>query len=307
MICNQYNLRNDDTSVILQSYILDDSVEMLNGMARPAVLICPGGGYLMCSDREAEPIALRFNAMGYHAFVLRYSVYYKEGEEIVYDKHLIGRENSGYPRAIQDVGFAFACIHTHADEWKVDTDKIVICGFSGGAINCALYGVYWNKSLVKDALCVDKGYAPAGMILGYGVYDNRKKNKQDNILSYSDLDAAYTVALMGSEEPDEKMQRNCSAMLLVDEEVPPTFLWATYEDDAVPIRNTLEMAVALEKKHIPIEVHIYETGFHGLALATQATSPAKDCIVPSVAKWIEAVENWMARRFALQIPDKMVW
>ena len=62
-------------NVTLTSYIINDSVEMLNGKKRPAILICPGGGYLDLSDREAEPVALKFNAMGYHAFVLRYSVY----------------------------------------------------------------------------------------------------------------------------------------------------------------------------------------------------------------------------------------
>ena len=61
--------------VSLTTYVLDDSQEMLAGKARPAVIVCPGGAYLSCSDREGEPVALRFNAMGYHAFVLRYSVY----------------------------------------------------------------------------------------------------------------------------------------------------------------------------------------------------------------------------------------
>ena len=59
----------------LTAYILDDSVEMLNGGKKGAILICPGGGYLYCSDREGEPVAMAFAAMGYHTFVLRYSVY----------------------------------------------------------------------------------------------------------------------------------------------------------------------------------------------------------------------------------------
>ena len=61
--------------VRLSSYILDDSVEMLDGGKKGAVLVCPGGAYLYCSDREGEPVAMAFAAMGYHAFVLRYSVY----------------------------------------------------------------------------------------------------------------------------------------------------------------------------------------------------------------------------------------
>ena len=69
----------DRQDVTLTPYVLADSPELLRGKLRPAVLICPGGAYLGCSDREAEPVALRFAAMGYHAFVLRYATYY-EGE-----------------------------------------------------------------------------------------------------------------------------------------------------------------------------------------------------------------------------------
>ena len=52
----------------LVTYIQDDSAEI--GIAsRPLVLVCPGGGYEFTSDREAEPLALQFLAMGYHAAV----------------------------------------------------------------------------------------------------------------------------------------------------------------------------------------------------------------------------------------------
>ena len=61
-----YENRED---VTLTCYLWDDSPELLNGKKRPAVLICPGGAYLGCSDREGEPVALRFASMGYHAFV----------------------------------------------------------------------------------------------------------------------------------------------------------------------------------------------------------------------------------------------
>ena len=73
-----YDNRDD---VTLTTYILQDSLEMLAGKARPAILICPGGAYLNCSDREAEPIAMKFASMGYHTFVLRYSVYCEGGKE----------------------------------------------------------------------------------------------------------------------------------------------------------------------------------------------------------------------------------
>ena len=58
----------------LYTYFLDRSPEMRPERKRPLVLICPGGGYVMTSDREAEPVAMQFLAMGYHTAILRYSV-----------------------------------------------------------------------------------------------------------------------------------------------------------------------------------------------------------------------------------------
>lgn len=56
------------------TYTLDNSVEMHPQKMRPVIVICPGGGYAMTSDREAEPIAMQYLAKGYHAVILRYSV-----------------------------------------------------------------------------------------------------------------------------------------------------------------------------------------------------------------------------------------
>ena len=63
MKIEQFYLYDDDPKVTLTTYILDDSPEMLMGKKRPAVLVCPGGAYMFCSDREAEPVAIRFASM----------------------------------------------------------------------------------------------------------------------------------------------------------------------------------------------------------------------------------------------------
>lgn len=63
-----------EETVDLYTYILDNSVEMHPQKMRPVIVICPGGGYAMTSDREAEPIAMQYLAKGYHAVILRYSV-----------------------------------------------------------------------------------------------------------------------------------------------------------------------------------------------------------------------------------------
>ena len=75
MLTETIKLYEDREDVTLTTYVIAEKGELRGQGKRPAVLICPGGAYMSCSDREAEPIALKFAAMGYHAFVLRYSVY----------------------------------------------------------------------------------------------------------------------------------------------------------------------------------------------------------------------------------------
>lgn len=41
-------------------------------LPRPAVIICPGGGYEFCSEREGAPVGRAFVKAGFEAFVLEY-------------------------------------------------------------------------------------------------------------------------------------------------------------------------------------------------------------------------------------------
>ena len=107
----------------LTVYIPDKSPEYAHRDVCPAVLVIPGGGYSMCSDREAEPIAFSFIAKGYAAFILRYAVGHNKG----YD----------FSMPFADVNEAMKIIHENADEWGVDKDKIAAIGFSAGGHLCA--------------------------------------------------------------------------------------------------------------------------------------------------------------------------
>ena len=93
-----------DPHVTLTTYLHEPSEAMPNNAVRRAVMICPGGGYLFCSDREGEPIALAFMSAGYQAFVLRYSV----------------GEHAAFPRPLKDAEIALNMIRTRAEEWGVD-------------------------------------------------------------------------------------------------------------------------------------------------------------------------------------------
>lgn len=119
---------NEDKSVSITAYLLDNSREMPNMDVRPAMLVIPGGAYVGCSDREAEPIAMLYALEGYHTFVLRYSV---------------GRRGEGdycFEQPFADGERAVKYIRDNAAEFGVDPDKIAAIGFSAGGHLCSALG-----------------------------------------------------------------------------------------------------------------------------------------------------------------------
>ena len=129
---------NKERNVTLTTYLLDSSNEFSNIEARPAILVLPGGGYSMCSAREAEPIAMAYLAEGYQAFVLRYSV----------------AENSTWPNPLNDAENALEMIRANSAVWGIDQERIAVIGFSaGGHLAAALSTIGKVK--------------PNAMILGY--------------------------------------------------------------------------------------------------------------------------------------------
>lgn len=135
---------------LLTGYLIKE-VSVAPDRKRPAVIVCAGGGYWQRSDRESEPLALQFMAMGCHAFILDYSV-----------------APNHFPTSVRELGEAVAYIREHAAEWKVDPEKIIACGSSAaGHLVCSL-GVFWNRELVYDAIGrTPEQIRPDGMILCY--------------------------------------------------------------------------------------------------------------------------------------------
>ncbi|MEG1756652.1 MAG: alpha/beta hydrolase [Clostridia bacterium] len=296
--------------VTLTTYILGNSKEMLNGQKRPGIVICPGGGYLNCSDREGEPIALRFAAMGYHAFVLRYSTFTNNTSGFVpMDADIKVNHNSIHPAPVRDLGKAFLTIRAHADEWLVNTEKLCICGFSAGAHNCAMYSVYWNQSVLSEFFHESQeAFRPAAAILAYGLTDYILQSGLRMIDPFAKtLQSVSAFALFGDVSPALELLKEVSPVLHVSEHTPPTFLWATSEDTLVSVQHTTRMANALASAGVPFEVHVFEKGPHGLCLADQASASSRMEIDTDAAKWVSLAESWLEKRFALPLRERPFW
>lgn len=127
----EIQLKDSEFKANLFTYFLDNSPEIEPERKRSVVLICPGGGYQMTSDREAEALAVRFMAMGYHAAILRYSV-----------------APARFPEALLQLATAVAMLRENAEKWHIDTEKIVVQGSSAGG---HLGGKPW--CILEQALC----------------------------------------------------------------------------------------------------------------------------------------------------------
>ncbi len=106
---------HEGRNVTLTAYI--QQVEGEFGFSRrPAMLVIPGGGYAMCSDREADPVAMAYLKAGYQAFILRYTV----------------KSRGSWPAPLKDYEQAMALIEENAERWRVEPSKISVVGFSAG-------------------------------------------------------------------------------------------------------------------------------------------------------------------------------
>lgn len=248
----------------LTLYILDESKELYYEK-RPIIIVCPGGGYLTVSDREAEPIAIKLNSMGYHAAVLRYSV-----------------NPVRYPVALLQLGKAVSYLYENAERYNIIKEKIAVMGFSAGGHLAASYSIKWNENWVAEKLGVSsKELRPDRMILGYPVITSGKFAHKESF--------TYLLGDKYDELKDElSIEKN------INKDTPPCFVWHTKTDNTVPYENTLMLIDSLKEKNIPVESHIFNKGDHGLSLANKVTmNKNKWGIEETVQVWVQYLENWL--------------
>jgi len=191
----------------------------------PVVIVFPGGGYnILAYDLEGTEVCHWLNRIHVACVLLKYRVPHSGP----YPKS---------PAALQDAQRAVGLLRQHASDWKIDTKRVGVLGFSaGGHLTAALAGHSTSRLYPLVDAADGLSCRPDFQLLIYPAY-----------LSESDgsLEVAPTI-----QPPSD---------------APPTFL-VQAEDDPVHVENSIAYFEALKRKNVSAEMHLYAKGGHGYGL-----------------------------------------
>lgn len=248
-------------------YIPDVSEEIDTKIQFPCAVICPGGGYSWTSDREAEPCALRLLGNGIAAAVVRYSC-----------------GGPHYPTQVLQILATITYLRRNSALLHINPEKIAVMGFSAGGHVACTAGLFWQEKAFEKALGIAYGEdRPNGMVLCYPVITSGKYAHEDSF-----------KCLLGENPPSELLEK-MSLEKQVTENAPQAFIWHTFEDGLVPVENSLLLAAALREKGIPMEMHIYPRGHHGMSLCDETVNKPQDIYdaVEYCAEWVKHCIRWI--------------
>jgi acetyl esterase/lipase len=208
-----------------------------------AVVILPGGGYgHLALGHEGEEIAAYFNQLGITAAIC------------IYRHRGAGNAGSGYGHPVPLLDASRAAL-----DWNIDPERIGIIGFSAGGHLASTVSTHFDLGQRASPDPVERvSSRPDFAILAYPVISldqpHTHRGSQRNLLG---------------EHPDEQLLHSLSTENSVTDQTPPSFLFHTAEDQAVPAENSLKYFSALLRHGVPAELHVFQSGRHGIGLAGQ--------------------------------------
>jgi acetyl esterase/lipase len=235
--------------------------EKANGTA---IVVCPGGGYGgLAVGHEGKEVAAWLNKRGVVAFMLKYRIVQKD------------RPGPLQPAPMLDVQRAVRYVRAHAKDYGIDPKRVGVWGFSAGGHVASTAATHFDSGKTDGDEIDKQSCRPDFAILAYPV-----------ITMEMATHGGSRKNLIGN-NPDDKLIEFYSNEKHVTKDTPPTFLFHTEEDNAVPIANSRMFAEACEKHGVPVKLLTYEKGKHGVGLAPSD---------PILSHWPEELEKWLKGR-----------
>ncbi len=224
-----------------------------------AVVVCPGGGYgALAVDHEGTQVARWFNSIGVSAYVLKYRL----------------GPRYRHPAPLQDAQRALQTVRANAEKWHIAPHRIGVMGFSAGGHLASTAATHFLDAQPNAEDPVARvASRPDFAILCYPVISMTEAfghtGSKRNLLG---------------EKPDPELVKSLSSELQVTANTPPTFLFHTVEDTGVPPENSIAFFTACRKHKVPVEMHLYQFGPHGVGLA-----PGD----PVLSSWKDRLRDWL--------------
>jgi acetyl esterase/lipase len=237
-----------------------------------AVVICPGGGYgFLANDHEGKQVAEFFTKQGVTAFVLKYRIVTKDRPGPL----------GGAPLA--DAQRAIRTVRAKAKDYDIDPKRIGIMGFSAGGHLASTATTHFDAGKESDADPIERASCrPDFSILAYPVIT------MDDSVTHG----GSKRNLLG-DKPDAKLVELYSNEKQVTKDTPPVFIFHTSADTAVLPENAVRFYLACKKANVPVEMHIYEKGRHGVGLGRDPKWTGGE---KSVETWPDRLTDWMKAR-----------
>ena len=228
-----------------------------NRLSDIAVMILPGGGYEGRAPKEGEGYARFLNSQGIAAFVCQYRV-----------------SPHRFPLPLLDARRAVRYVRYHSREFGIDPQKVYLMGSSAGGHLAALTSTYRGPIDHEGLDAIDRESCfPNGQILCYPV------------ISFHDLSVAHVGSVQNLlESNDDALRKILSPDLIADRHTPKAFIWHTFDDPGGDVRNSLNYAARLRQVNVPVEMHLYPHGPHGMDLAVDD---------PHVKDWSARLMAWL--------------
>ena len=229
----------------MRAYLIDD------GEVHPCMMVLPGGGYAVVVPPEGELVAKEFNKRGYNCFVMTYTTNQTMREPV-------------RDQAMNDLARAIRYARKNCDKYRIDPDKLYVCGFSAAGHVCASVCDYWEELTDENPEYKDISCRPDAAVLSYPVITSGEFAHQDSFRFLIGADIYDRT-----DDEAKALLNRYSLEKNVKDTTPPCFIWQTVTDNLVPVENSYLYAEALKKKGITHAHHVFSEGWHGLSVSNE--------------------------------------